>query len=173
MPEIRRCPQCQAQLPPDAPDGICPQCVLGLGFGGRSAGHAGPRPDATGTESMARAAGVDPRPPDRDDAVHASGPVRPARSRRSLPAISRSSRSWSCWARAAWGRFTRLASGGWTGWSRSRSCPRRSPGTRRLPSDSPARPGRSRGSITRTSSRCTTSARPAGCTTSSWSSSTA
>src|SRR5262245_16621832 len=33
MPELRHCPQCGAELPPDAPEGVCPKCVLGLGFG--------------------------------------------------------------------------------------------------------------------------------------------
>src|SRR4051794_24684233 len=28
MPETRRCPQCQAELPPDAPEGLCPECLL-------------------------------------------------------------------------------------------------------------------------------------------------
>jgi serine/threonine protein kinase len=27
MPETRRCPQCQAELPPDAPEGLCPECL--------------------------------------------------------------------------------------------------------------------------------------------------
>ncbi len=30
MAEIRRCPQCEAELPPDAPEGVCPKCLLGL-----------------------------------------------------------------------------------------------------------------------------------------------
>jgi predicted Ser/Thr protein kinase len=28
MPETRRCPQCQAKMPPDAPEGLCPACLL-------------------------------------------------------------------------------------------------------------------------------------------------
>src|SRR5438105_4149653 len=35
MTEIRHCPQCGAELPPDAPEGVCPKCVLGLGFASR------------------------------------------------------------------------------------------------------------------------------------------
>ena len=62
MPEIRRCPQCQAQLPPDAPDGVWPQCVLGPGIDGRTAALADPWLDATGTDSMAREAGDLPSP---------------------------------------------------------------------------------------------------------------
>jgi serine/threonine protein kinase len=33
MPEPGHCPQCGATLPPDAPPGICPKCLLGLGLG--------------------------------------------------------------------------------------------------------------------------------------------
>ena len=33
MPETGQCPQCGAKLPPDAPPGVCPKCLLGLGFG--------------------------------------------------------------------------------------------------------------------------------------------
>ena len=28
MPDPRRCPECNADLPPDAPEGLCPQCLL-------------------------------------------------------------------------------------------------------------------------------------------------
>src|SRR5262245_25735399 len=28
MPQTRRCPQCQAELPADAPEGLCPECLL-------------------------------------------------------------------------------------------------------------------------------------------------
>ena len=78
---------------------------------------------------MAREAGdrLAPARADLNDAVHASGPIRPARSRGACTPFPAARDSWSCSARAAWGRFTRLASGGSTGWSRSRSCPRRSP----------------------------------------------
>jgi serine/threonine protein kinase len=40
MSEIRQCPQCQAELPDDALDGVCPRCVLRLGFGTPSADRA-------------------------------------------------------------------------------------------------------------------------------------
>ena len=33
MPEPGHCPQCGATLPPDAPPGVCPKCLLGLGLG--------------------------------------------------------------------------------------------------------------------------------------------
>src|SRR5690349_13537713 len=32
MPEIRRCPQCGAELPADAPEGVCPSCLLEMGL---------------------------------------------------------------------------------------------------------------------------------------------
>ncbi len=32
MSTIRHCPQCSSPLPPDAPEGVCPKCVMGLGF---------------------------------------------------------------------------------------------------------------------------------------------
>jgi serine/threonine protein kinase len=35
MAEIRHCPHCGAALPSDAPEGVCPQCFLGLGLGSR------------------------------------------------------------------------------------------------------------------------------------------
>jgi WD40 repeat protein len=35
MSQVQYCPQCGAELPPDAPDGVCPKCVLGLALGGR------------------------------------------------------------------------------------------------------------------------------------------
>ena len=36
MPEPGQCPQCGAKLPPDAPPGVCPKCLLGLGFGSKT-----------------------------------------------------------------------------------------------------------------------------------------
>jgi serine/threonine protein kinase/WD40 repeat protein len=30
MTDLRRCPQCDTPLPPDAPDGVCPNCILAL-----------------------------------------------------------------------------------------------------------------------------------------------
>src|SRR4029077_12552939 len=54
--------QCGAELPPDAPEGVCPKCVLAAGFGSQSADdeqHArtpasspsGPEPTAPFTPS--------------------------------------------------------------------------------------------------------------------------
>jgi serine/threonine protein kinase len=42
MTEIRHCPQCGAELPPDAPEGVCPKCVLGLGFASAQDSDSGP-----------------------------------------------------------------------------------------------------------------------------------
>ena len=36
MAESQKCPQCGSTLPPDAPHGVCPRCVLGLGLPGES-----------------------------------------------------------------------------------------------------------------------------------------
>jgi tRNA A-37 threonylcarbamoyl transferase component Bud32 len=36
MAESQKCPQCGSRLPPDAPHGVCPRCVLGLGLPGES-----------------------------------------------------------------------------------------------------------------------------------------
>jgi serine/threonine protein kinase len=40
MSEMRHCPQCGAELPPDAPEGACPKCVLALGFGSSPGGRS-------------------------------------------------------------------------------------------------------------------------------------
>jgi serine/threonine protein kinase len=53
MPETGQCPQCGAKLPPDAPPGVCPKCLLGLGFGSE--------PD----DAPALAATAAPTPPGR------------------------------------------------------------------------------------------------------------
>ena len=59
MPGSRECPHCGAELPPDAPAGVCPRCVLGLGFGSPPA--AGPESwfDTTTAGRKAGAAGAD------------------------------------------------------------------------------------------------------------------
>ncbi len=54
MPESRRCPQCQAELPADAPDSVCPRCVLKFGFGDQSAETAGGLLDAAAAKSTGR-----------------------------------------------------------------------------------------------------------------------
>ena len=70
MPEICQCPQCGADLPPDAPAGICPQCVLGLGFHGAGSIHAEPHAPADAAEPPAAPATTTPVP-------HHSRPVPP------------------------------------------------------------------------------------------------
>jgi len=39
MTEADRCPSCGTMLPPDAPSGVCPRCVLALGMGTDSAAN--------------------------------------------------------------------------------------------------------------------------------------
>ncbi len=57
MAEPRQCPKCSAELPPDAPQGVCPKCLLDLGLGSQ--------PDATAPYSSR----FDP-PPVEDLAEH-------------------------------------------------------------------------------------------------------
>lgn len=35
MPTTRTCPACQAELPADAPEGLCPKCLLQRGLATR------------------------------------------------------------------------------------------------------------------------------------------
>ena len=56
MPGIRQCPQCGVVLPPDAPDGVCPQCVLGLGFGPQPTGNGGSGAGSMGADAHAAGA---------------------------------------------------------------------------------------------------------------------
>jgi tRNA A-37 threonylcarbamoyl transferase component Bud32 len=62
MHVTHKCPHCRAELPPDAPDGVCPRCVLGLAFGNPSAERAGRLFDAAGAEQLARDVGAKPSP---------------------------------------------------------------------------------------------------------------
>jgi serine/threonine protein kinase len=62
MPDVCQCPHCRQDLPPDAPDGVCPRCVLGLGFGDRSADRADRRSEKTGARPTAAEAGTGPSP---------------------------------------------------------------------------------------------------------------
>ena len=41
MSDVALCPKCGAALPPDAPQGICPKCLMALGF---ESGPSGPAP---------------------------------------------------------------------------------------------------------------------------------
>ena len=40
MTALRQCPQCGAELPADAPDGVCPKCLIGQGFESRDVEQA-------------------------------------------------------------------------------------------------------------------------------------
>ncbi len=62
MTEIRRCQHCHSDLPPDAPDGVCPQCVLRLGFAGQSEGLADHTADLTARGRVEPTSGSEPRP---------------------------------------------------------------------------------------------------------------
>jgi tRNA A-37 threonylcarbamoyl transferase component Bud32 len=55
MTEIRECPRCGSKLPADAPEGICPRCVLGLGFDNPLPPHEATRPPADGNGPAATA----------------------------------------------------------------------------------------------------------------------
>jgi len=59
MPEIGHCPQCGTELPADAPQGICPKCLLQLGFEsqvpGSAAGPFAADSTATGAGAAKRA----------------------------------------------------------------------------------------------------------------------
>ena len=50
MTTERRCPQCGAELPADAPDGVCPKCLVQQGFDSRT-GAAGEEPGGPGSAS--------------------------------------------------------------------------------------------------------------------------
>ena len=47
MAETRQCPQCGAELPADAPEGVCPKCMLKLGLDSRPGAPSGPEPAET------------------------------------------------------------------------------------------------------------------------------
>src|SRR4051794_7990679 len=42
METIKLCPKCAAPLPPDAPGGVCPKCLLNAGFESQSGDAANP-----------------------------------------------------------------------------------------------------------------------------------
>lgn len=44
MADSKRCPQCGTDLPADAPEGICPKCLMNLGFGSKP--ESGSEPSA-------------------------------------------------------------------------------------------------------------------------------
>jgi serine/threonine protein kinase len=52
MTTLRHCPQCGVELPADAPDGVCPTCLMQQGFDSR-ADSADDEPGSTGSASRA------------------------------------------------------------------------------------------------------------------------
>ena len=42
MSETKACPQCGAELPADAPAGICPKCLMQAGLASEKDGGSGP-----------------------------------------------------------------------------------------------------------------------------------
>jgi len=47
MAESRQCPQCGAELPADAPEGVCPKCLLKMGLGTEGDAQPGSEPAET------------------------------------------------------------------------------------------------------------------------------
>ena len=89
MAEVNRCPKCHAELPADAPGGLCPKCLLQAGFESQAEPSAAYRPRSR----RRRLAGFVP-------------PTVEELARR----ISRNSKCSNCSARAAWARSTRPGS---------------------------------------------------------------
>jgi tRNA A-37 threonylcarbamoyl transferase component Bud32 len=58
MSEMKRCPQCQAEIPAGAPEGLCPQCLLQAGL----ASHADAADPKTAPYSPSAASFVPPTP---------------------------------------------------------------------------------------------------------------
>ncbi len=60
MSQANRCPQCGQEMPPDAPAGLCPKCLLAMGFESRSG--TDPTGDGASAASHAQTAGDNPPP---------------------------------------------------------------------------------------------------------------
>ena len=60
MTEARRCPQCSAELPVDAPEGLCPRCLLQQGIGGGSGTPSSRANDPTLAPRMTNSGGAAP-----------------------------------------------------------------------------------------------------------------
>jgi serine/threonine protein kinase len=58
MAEARRCPQCSAELPVDAPEGLCPRCLLQQAIGEGSGTPSGRANDPTLTPRMTASGGA-------------------------------------------------------------------------------------------------------------------
>ena len=142
MPETLRCPECGSGLPADAPEGLCPECLLKAAIQGESE----PAKDRA-----------------RRRPILLLAPPRLHPGRKTSPRTSRNWKSSNCWARAGWAWSTRPGRSGSTASWPSRSCRRSSVGIRPSPSGSLAKPGPWPGSPIPASSAFTTSARAAGC----------
>ena len=59
MTALRQCPQCGAELPADAPDGVCPKCLMQQGFETQDVAPAG---DQAVNSSASHAGFVAPSP---------------------------------------------------------------------------------------------------------------
>ena len=59
MTSLRQCPQCRAELPADAPDGVCPKCLMQLGFESRD---VAPDRDRTIDRTASRSGFIAPSP---------------------------------------------------------------------------------------------------------------
>src|SRR5580704_16165683 len=60
MTEARRCPRCGAELPVDAPEGLCPHCLLQQGFGEGSGTPSSRANDPTLAPRITNAGGAAP-----------------------------------------------------------------------------------------------------------------
>ena len=60
MSQARICPNCQAAIPADAPEGVCPACALRAGF---EPGHGLDAPRSERVDPQPFAAEQLPRPP--------------------------------------------------------------------------------------------------------------
>jgi hypothetical protein len=58
MTEASACPQCGAELPVDAPEGLCPRCLLQQGIGEGSGGPSSRANDPTLSPRMASSGGT-------------------------------------------------------------------------------------------------------------------
>ena len=62
MADARRCPNCQAELPAGAPEGLCPKCLLGQGLEGGTRGDSAVEPAETTPHSPGSGGFVPPEP---------------------------------------------------------------------------------------------------------------
>ena len=94
MPEPRRCPECETEIPPDAAEGVCPKCLMRLGFEGESTS-----PAAVGPTSLV------------SSRFSAPEPVELSKRFPQLEILE-------LLGQGGWGQCTRRGSQRWTGWLR-------------------------------------------------------